>query len=109
MDHEIQIITNSLSTDLAEPQHLTFRWGPRGAAMRLRLTELTTARCRVTAKAATFRGSGQAAVEGKKGYKIQFSISVARTGRVTVKLTLRQGTEVLERFVDASLSTESIS
>ena len=106
---EVQRLTNSLSTDLAEPQHLTFSWGGKGAVEHLHLTKLTHAGCRVGHKAATFHGTGQAVFQGKKGYEIRFSISVETSGRVNVHLRLKLGKEVLERFADASLSTESVS
>jgi hypothetical protein len=107
--HEVQTIKNNLSTDLSEPQRLRFSWGGKGSMQHLHLTKLTKAACRVGPRAATFHGTGQAVVDGTKGYKIQFSISVATSGRLTVKVTLKQGKEVLERFADSSISTETVS
>lgn len=80
------IVRNDLTTDLEAPQRLLAWWS---GGHRLRLTRLLDASCVARNAGSHFVGVGEARLDGKPGYAVQFNIRIAKNGEEAVHVHVR--------------------
>jgi hypothetical protein len=105
---ERQIVTDALSTNLAEPQMLRFTW--EFGHQEVTLAQLVLATCVVTPRGdQLFVGVGTAEVDAMPGFRIVFFIKIKPDGESAFYARIKHGRETVASFRDHGRGGETAS